>query len=119
MSRSNYPRKSITSVRSVFFFIEPKTGLLFLRTILFMIHIGLWNELRVVKSVDFGLYLDGGEAGEILLPKRFVPVGVKEGYVLKVFLYHDSEGRIIATTQEPLGAVGDIIYLKVVDTNRQ
>lgn len=80
---------------------------------------GQWNKLEVIKSVDFGLYLDGGEAGEVLLPKRFVPEGAAEGDVLKVFIYHDSENRLIATTQEPKGQVGDIVLLKVVSTTRQ
>jgi predicted RNA-binding protein (virulence factor B family) len=84
-----------------------------------MIQVGNWNELEVVKSVDFGLYLDGGEAGEILLPKRFVPRGLNPGDQAKVFLYHDSDNRLIATTQEPFGLVGDIVYLKVVDQNPQ
>ena len=84
-----------------------------------MVQVGNWNELEVVKSVDFGLYLDGGEAGEILLPKRFVPKGLKPGEHVKVFLYHDSDNRLIATTQEPAGLVGDIVYLKVVDQSPQ
>lgn len=84
-----------------------------------MIQVGNWNELEVVKAVDFGLYLDGGEAGEILLPKRFVPEGLKPGEKLNVFLYHDSDNRLIATTQEPAGVVGDLVYLKVVDLSPQ
>src|SRR6478672_6544087 len=84
-----------------------------------MIQVGKWNELKVVKAVDFGLYLDGGEDGEILLPKRFMPQDAKPGDVLRVFIYHDSDNRLIATTQEPYGEVGDIVMLKVVDVTRQ
>lgn len=84
-----------------------------------MIQVGNWNELEVLKSVDFGLYLDGGEAGEILLPKRFVPKGLQPGDTARVFLYHDSDNRLIATTQEPAGVEGDIVFLKVVDSTPQ
>lgn len=84
-----------------------------------MIKAGTWNTLRVVKHVEFGLYLDGGEAGEILLPKRFAPHDAKDGDELKVFIYHDSDNRIIATTQEPKGVVGDIVFLKCVSTTQQ
>ncbi len=78
-----------------------------------MIKVGEYNTLKVLRSVDFGLYLDDGAEG-ILLPKRFVPEGAKPGDDLKVFLYHDSEDRLIATTQDPKGMVGDIVYLEVV-----
>lgn len=80
---------------------------------------GYWNKLKVVKQVDFGLYLDGGEAGEILLPKRFAPQDAKPGDELDVFIYHDSENRLIATTQEPKGVVGDIVALSCVSTTNQ
>jgi uncharacterized protein len=79
-----------------------------------MVHAGQYNTLKVVKHVDFGLYLDGGEDGEILLPKRFVPRDANEGDELEVFVYHDSENRLIATTQRPYGKVGDIVMLKAV-----
>jgi uncharacterized protein len=84
-----------------------------------MIHVGKYNTLRVIKSVDFGMYVDGGEAGEILLPKRFVPAGLEEGDDIEVFLYHDSDDRLIATTQKPHAQVGDIALLKVVGTTKQ
>lgn len=79
-----------------------------------MIQIGQYNVLKVVKKVDFGMYLDGGEAGEILLPKRFVPEGLEPEDEVEVFLYHDSDDRIIATTQKPYAIAGDIAMLKVV-----
>lgn len=82
-----------------------------------MIQVGQYNTLKVVKQVDFGMYLDGGNE-EILLPKRFVPKDLKEGDEISVFVYHDSENRLIATTQQPKGVVGDIVLLKAVGTTR-
>lgn len=79
--------------------------------------LGQVNTLTVVKSVDFGMYLDGGEAGEILLPQRYVPQGCQPGDELDVFIYLDSEERLIATTQMPLAVVGDFAYLKVAWVN--
>jgi len=79
------------------------------------IKIGEMNELTVVKAVDFGLYLDGGaEWGEILLPRRYVPKDYKIGEKLSVFIYTDSEDRIIATTETPKVKVGEFACLKVV-----
>lgn len=83
-----------------------------------MVQAGQYNTLKVVKQVDFGMYLDG-DGEEILLPKRFVPKGLKEGDEIEVFIYHDSENRLIATTQKPYGIVGDIVSLKAVGTTRQ
>lgn len=75
------------------------------------------NTLTVVKRVDFGLYLDGGDAGEILLPQRYVPEGCGVGDELDVFIYLDSEERLVATTQKPLAQVGDFAYLQVAWVN--
>ncbi len=83
-----------------------------------MIKVGEYNNLRVKKETDFGVYMAAGEE-EILLPKRFVPRGTKTGDELEVFLYHDSENRLIATTQRPFGKVGDIVLLKAVDATGQ
>ena len=83
-----------------------------------MVHVGQYNTLRVVKKVDFGLYLDG-QPDEILLPTRFVPDGAQEDDMLEVFIYHDSENRLIATTQHPKGVVGDIVMLTVVSVTGQ
>ncbi len=80
-----------------------------------MIKVGEYNTLKVAREVDFGIYLDDGEEG-ILLPKRFVPSNTKLGNELKVFIYHDGENRLIATTQTPKGIVGDIVKLKVRTT---
>ena len=59
------------------------------------VKLGKYNQLEVVKEVDFGVYLDGGDDGEILLPTRYVPEGCKPGDVLNVFLYLDNEERLI------------------------
>jgi predicted RNA-binding protein (virulence factor B family) len=83
-----------------------------------MIHIGEYNELKVRKELAFGLILEDGRDG-ILLPKRFVPRGARIGDTLKVFLYHDGEDRIIATTQHPKGILGDIVKLTVVNVTPQ
>ncbi|PSW06343.1 CvfB family protein [Photobacterium lipolyticum] len=80
-----------------------------------MIKIGQYNTLEVVKLVDFGVFLDGGEDfGNILLPKNSVPAGTQLGDELKVFIYFDSEDDIIATTEEPLAQVGEFAMLRVV-----
>lgn len=78
-----------------------------------MVKAGQYYSLKVVKKVDFGCYLDAN-GDEILLPKRFVPAGVKEGDELTVFVYHDSEDRVIATTQKPFAIVGEMALMEVV-----
>lgn len=83
-----------------------------------MIKIGKTNNLKVVKKVDFGLYLDGGESGEILLPKRYVDELMEVGDELDVFIYCDSEDRLVATTEKPLIEVGEFGLLKAVEVNR-
>lgn len=82
-----------------------------------MIKIGTYNTLRIAKRVDFGLYLDGGDEGEILLPTRYVPQGANIGDELEVFLYLDQDERIIATTEKPLAQVGEFAHLEVAWTN--
>ena len=77
------------------------------------IKLGDYNRLRIVKKVDFGLYLDGGDEGEILLPSRYVPEDAGIGDELDVFIYLDQEERLIATTETPLAKVGDFAYLEV------
>ena len=83
-----------------------------------MIKVGEYNTLKVAREVSFGLYLDDGDEG-ILLPKRFVPESAKVGDELKVFLYHDGEDRLIATTQEPKGILGDIVKLRCISVTPQ
>ena len=78
-----------------------------------MINIGEYNLLKVIKEKPMGVFLDDGNEG-ILLPKRFVPRGTRQGDEIKVFLYHDGEDRVIATTLQPKGVLGDIVKLRVV-----
>ena len=82
------------------------------------IKLGQINTLKVVKTVDFGMYLDGGDEGEILLPTRYVPEGCKPGDTLDVFIYLDQDERPIATTQMPKAMVGDFAYLEVAWVNQ-
>jgi predicted RNA-binding protein (virulence factor B family) len=77
------------------------------------IKLGKFNQLEVVKAVDFGIYLDGGDSGEILLPTRYVPEDYKIGDILNVFIYLDNEERLIATTLTPFIQVGEFAYLEV------
>lgn len=77
------------------------------------VKLGDYNYLPVVKEVDFGVYLDGGDGQEILLPKRYVPHGCKPGDELEVFIYLDQDERLVATTEKPLAKVGDFACLEV------
>ena len=81
------------------------------------VKLGKYNQLEVVKTVDFGVYLNGGEDGEILLPSRYVPEGCKPGDVLNVFIYLDNEERLVATTLEPYVQVGEFACLEVAWVN--
>jgi uncharacterized protein len=83
-----------------------------------MVKMGEYNVLKVIKEKSMGVFLDDGDVG-ILLPKRFVPAGTKIGDELEVFLYHDGEDRPIATTQKPLGVLGDIVKLKAISVTHQ
>ena len=76
------------------------------------IQLGAFNRLTIAKEVDFGLYLDGGDEGEILLPRRYVPTTYKIGDEIDVFLYLDQDERLVATTEQPLAQVGDFAYLE-------
>ena len=99
-----------------------------------MVEMGKLNRLKVIKEVDFGLYLDGGpgidpdcgpdcdpdsneQTSEILLPSRYVPKNCNIGDEIKVFIYRDSEDRIIATTQKPYVMVGGFACLQVVSVS--
>lgn len=82
------------------------------------IELGKFNTLEVVKQVDFGMYLDGGEEGEILLPTRYVPESCEIGDMLNVFLYLDNEERLIATTLTPLVQVDEFACLEVAWVNQ-
>jgi uncharacterized protein len=83
-----------------------------------MVEIGKRNTLRVVKLVDFGVYLDGENFREILLPSRYVPQGCAVGDEIDIFLYLDSDDLMIATTDIPKAMVGECAYLKVAAVNQ-
>jgi uncharacterized protein len=83
-----------------------------------MLQVGQFNQLNVVKEVPFGVYLDGSDWGEILLPRKVVPEGTVIGDCLDVFIYFDSEDKIIATTKRPRITLGYCAFLKVIDVNR-
>ena len=79
-----------------------------------MVAIGDYNDLEIIKQVDFGVYLDSDD-GEILLPAKYLPAQYQLGDRIRVFVYRDSEDRIIATTLEPKAKVGDFAALPVKD----
>ena len=81
------------------------------------IEIGKTCHLRVLKQRDIGLYLEGDTLGQILLPKRYVPKDTVVGDLLEVFLYNDSDDRLIATTEKPYVEIDECALLKVVDVN--
>ncbi|MDX2001881.1 MAG: S1-like domain-containing RNA-binding protein [Chitinophagales bacterium] len=82
-----------------------------------MLEIGRYNTLKVNKILSFGAYLDAGEGhDEILLPTRYIPQGLQPGDTIEVFVYRDSEDLLIATTETPLAQVGELAYLKCVQT---
>lgn len=83
-----------------------------------MVNIGKYNTLRVNRFVDFGAYLDAGNGVEILIPARYIPDNVQVGDEIKVFVYTDSEDRLIATTEHPFAQVGEVAFLQVVDVNK-
>lgn len=83
-----------------------------------MVNIGRYNTLRVIKEVDFGVYLDGESEGEILMPVRYVPANCQVGDFVDVFLYLDSEDRPIATTEQPFAQVGEFAMLRVQSVNK-
>ena len=83
-----------------------------------MVKIGRYNKLRVVKNVDFGAYLDGGDGVEILLPARYIDAPLHPDDEIDIFIYKDNEGRLIATTEHPYVQVGEFAFLQVNDVNR-
>jgi predicted RNA-binding protein (virulence factor B family) len=80
--------------------------------------IGKINTLKVVRETDNGLYLDGENLGEILMPQKFVTEEVRQSNEAIVFVYSDSEDRLVATTESPLAVVGEFAYLRTVATSR-
>ena len=83
-----------------------------------MINIGQFNTLKVVKQVEFGVYLDGGERGEILLPRRYVPPTTQLNDALDVFIYFDSDDCLIATTEKAQNTLRSMCIINRKDVNR-
>lgn len=79
---------------------------------------GEYNDLKMVKYTDFGIYLDGGEMGEILMPQKYVPYGTNVGDTVHCFVYYDTADRPIATTETPLAVVGECAHLKCVSVSK-
>ena len=103
------------------FRVRNKSGALLINSMVYnprMIELGRHNRLRIIKRADIGIFLDGGEFGEILLPRKYVQDSMQVGDDVEVFLYNDSEDRIIATTLKPKAQVGKCAYLKVVGTSK-
>ncbi len=88
------------------------------RTIPRMTFLGRLNKLRIIKRTDIGVFLDGDQFGEILLPRKYAPESMRVGDEIEVFLYNDSQDRIIATTLRPKAQVGKCAYLKVISTSK-
>lgn len=82
------------------------------------IQLGRWNRLKVTRSVDFGVYLDGGDPGEVLMPLKYVPRGTRPGDEIECFVYLDQQERLVATTEMPKAQVGQFAYLRVAWVNR-
>ena len=81
------------------------------------LQVGRYNRLSIVKLVDFGCYLDGGKYGEILMPSRYMQANQQVGDEVDVFVYFDSDDRLVATTEQPLAQVGEIAYLTVKEVS--
>ena len=82
-----------------------------------MINIGQFNTLTITRFTDHGAYVDGGEVGEILVPKAYVTKSMRPGDTLELFVYLDQSERLVATTEQPLATVGDFAYLEVAWVN--
>ena len=82
-----------------------------------MLKLGEYHTLRIKKRLEFGLYLDGGDEGNILLPNRYVTPDMRIGDEIEVFIYLDQDERTIATTEHPIAKVGEFAYLECAWTN--
>ena len=84
-----------------------------------MANIGKFNTLTITDVTANGMLLDGEQLGNILLPRRYMTAAMKIGEAIKVFIYNDSEDRLVATTETPLAQVGEFAYLEVVSVNER
>ena len=80
-----------------------------------MIESGKYQTLRIERNSEFGLYLADEQGNEVLLPNRYVTSELQIGNTIEIFVYNDSEDRLVATTEKPLATVGEVAFLKVVD----
>ena len=80
--------------------------------------IGEYNQLRINRMVDFGAYLIDEDTHEVLMPKRYLTPEMKEGDMINVFVYNDSENRPVATTERPHAVVGDFALMRVKAVNK-
>ena len=71
-----------------------------------MIQLGRWNDLTITRFTDHGAYVDGGETGEILMPRSYVKPEMRPGDEVHVFVYLDQEERLVATMEQPLAHLG-------------
>lgn len=83
-----------------------------------MIQLGEYNELAAKRQTDNGWYLVDDEDNEVLMPKKYVPENCEEGTQVNVFVYKDSEDRIVATTDTPLISINEFAFLEVKDVNK-
>lgn len=82
-----------------------------------MLNAGEYQTLRISRIAEPGIYLADEEGNEVLLPNRYVSLADKVGELVEVFVYHDSENRLIATREKPLATVGEVAVLEAVDRN--
>ena len=82
-----------------------------------MLKLGDYHTLRIKKRTDYGLYLDGGDEGNILLPNRYVTKEMRIGDEIEVFIYLDQDERTIATTEHPIAKVGEFAWMECAWTN--
>ena len=82
-----------------------------------MLNAGEYQSLRIARIADPGMYLSDEEGGEVLLPNRYVSLADHVGDLVEVFVYHDSENRLIATREKPFATVGEAAVLEAVDRN--
>ena len=82
-----------------------------------MLKLGEYHTLRIRKRTDYGLYLDGGDEGNILLPNRYVTKEMRIGDEIEVFIYLDQDERTIATTEHPIAKVGEFAWMECAWTN--
>lgn len=83
-----------------------------------MIKLGDYNTLRITRFTDHGAYLDGGQVGELLMPKAYVRREMRPGDEVRVFVYLDQSERLVGTTEQPLARVGQFACLRVAWTNQ-